>query len=226
MPFIFPELHIISFFAGIPFFCILFDEMQNNKKNKSVKYTCVFGMSFYLPVYIWFLWMYPMEQTGITPLQSAFIVIAAWIGFPVLQTFAMLILPVGLKIFRNIYKDKNEKSNIFFLPVLTSCLYVILEWAQSWFMSGLTWAKLSVSQYRDLFFIQSVSLFGTYFTSFVIVFINSAVALYVLNKHSCRDDRPQSSAENLRHESDLRTTGGGRPYTNVYSTHTMQPKRL
>ena len=182
VPFIFPELNILSFFSGVPFFVILFGEMQSSKKNKTIKYTCVFGMSFYLPVYIWFLWMYPMEQTGVTPAQSAFIVIAAWLGFPVLQTVAMLILPIGLKIFRKIFKNKN--TDIFFIPVLTACLYVILEWAQSWFFSGLTWAKLSISQYKNLFFIQSVSLFGTYFTSFVIVFINAAVALYLLNKLS------------------------------------------
>ena len=180
VPFIFPDLSIISFFAAIPFFIILFGEIKNNKKNKAVKYTYVFGMSFYLPVYIWFLWMYPMEQTGVTPLQSAFIVIAAWLGFPALQTFVMLILPLGLKIFKKIFMC--EKINIFFLPVLTACLYVILEWTQSWFMSGLTWAKLSISQYKNLFFIQSISLFGTYFTSFIIIFINAAIALYILNK--------------------------------------------
>ena len=223
VPFIFPWLHMLSFFSAVPYFIIIFDAVKNNKNNKIIRYTFVFGMSFYLPVYIWFLWMYPMEQTGVTPLQSAFIVIAAWLGFPLLQTFVMLILPIGLKLIlrpvtlngvKGLSKDSSQAQNdnrgevnkndnrgevnknnnwgrvnkldinIFFLPVLTACLYVILEWVQSWFMSGLTWAKLSISQYKDLFFIQSVSLFGTYFTSFLIIFINSAIALYILNKSS------------------------------------------
>ena len=180
-------MNILSFISGVPFYLILFDELKN-PKNKIIKYTFVFGMSFYLPVYIWFLWMYPMEQTGVTPLQSLFIVTAAWLGFPLLQTLVLLILPAGLKIFGNIYinlynRGKLPKgANIFFLPVLTACLYVISEWVQSWFLSGLTWAKLSLTQYKDLFFIQSISLFGTYFTSFIIIFINSAIALYILNK--------------------------------------------
>ena len=178
VPFIFPQLYILSFFSAIPFFIILFDEIKNNKKNKAIKYAFIFGMSFYLPVYIWFLWMYPMEQTGVTPIQSAAIVIAAWLGFPLLQTFVMLILPLGLKIFRKLYE-----KNIFLFPILTACFYVISEWVQSWFMSGLTWAKLSVSQYKNLYFIQSVSVFGTYFTSFLIIFINSAIAVYILNKN-------------------------------------------
>ena len=178
VPFIFPELHILSFFACVPFFIILFGEIKKGKKNKAARYTFIFGMSFYLPVYVWFLWMYPMEQTGVTPLESAFIVIAAWLGFSFLQTLVLLILPIGLKLFGNI----NANKNIFFLPVLTACLYVISEWVQSWFLSGLTWGKLSVSQYKNLFFIQSVSVFGTYFTSFIIIFINSAFALYILNK--------------------------------------------
>ena len=128
--------------------------------------------------------MYPMEQTGVTPLQSAFIVIAAWFGFSFLQTLCALILPIGLKAFKKINYDKN----IFFLPILTACLYVILEWVQSWFLSGLTWAKLSISQYKNLFFIQSVSIFGTYFTSFVIIFINASIALYILNKYTNTDN--------------------------------------
>jgi len=186
LPFIFPELSIISFFTAVPFFMIIFDALKNNRKNKIIKYTFVFGMSFYLPVYTWFLWMYPMEQTGITPIQSAFIVIAAWLGFSLMQTFIMLILPVGLKIFRNIYI--SEKTKVLFMPVLTAYLYVILEWTQSWFMSGLTWAKLSISQYRNLFFIQSVSVFGTYFTGFIIIFINASIALYILNKSNKKNN--------------------------------------
>ena len=182
VPFIFPEFNILSFFSGIPFFMILFDDIINNKNNtnnKIFKYTFVFGMSFYLPVYIWFLWMYPMEQTGVTPLQSACIVVAAWFGFPLMQTFVLLMLPFGLRICKKLYI-----KNIFVLPLTAACFYVITEWAQSWFMSGLTWAKLSISQYKDLFFIQSVSLFGTYFASFVIIFINAAIALYILNKNN------------------------------------------
>jgi len=191
IPFFLPELNILSFFSCIPFFIILFDEIKNSRKNKAIKYTVVFGMSFYLPVFLWFFWMYPMEQTGLTPLQSAFIVTAAWLGFPVLQTFVMIILPFGLKLFRNIYtrendkntkNDKNDKINIFFLPLLTAFLYVTTEWVQSWFMSGLTWAKLSVSQYKDLFFIQSTSLFGTYFSGFVIIFINASIAIHISSK--------------------------------------------
>jgi len=183
-PFIFPELNLLSFISGVPFFIILFDEIINKKKNKIIRHTFVFGMSFYLPVYVWFLRMYPMEQTGVTPFQSLLIVTAAWFGFSLLQTFVMLILPVGFKIFKNLHNNnENSIKSIFFLPVLTSCLYVILEWVQSWFLSGLTWAKLSISQYKDLFFIQSISLFGTYFTSFIIIFINASIAVYFLNKH-------------------------------------------
>ncbi|MCL2096341.1 MAG: apolipoprotein N-acyltransferase [Oscillospiraceae bacterium] len=178
-PFIFPELYILSFIAGAPFFVLLFESLinQNTKRFKLIKYTFVFGLGFYLPVYIWFLWMYPMEQTGVTPLQSAFIVMSAWLGFSLVQITALLILPVGLIILGHKYKCRS-----FFLPVITACLYITAEWVQSWFLSGLTWAKLPVSQYKNLFFIQSSSLLGTYFISFVIIFINSCAALYILNR--------------------------------------------
>jgi len=174
LPFIFPELWLLSFFSCAPFFAALFEGIKNRRKTKAVKYTLVFGAGFYLVAYTWFFWMYPMEQIGVTPGQSALIVVAAWLMFPILQTFVLLILPLGLKILGNIH--------IFLLPALTAGLYVITEWVQSWFMSGLTWAKVSVAQYQNLFFIQSLSLFGTYFVSFAVIFTNACLAVYILNK--------------------------------------------
>ena len=174
LPFIWPELSALSFFSCVPFFAVLFDGVKNREKSKAVKHTLVFGAGFYFPVYVWFLWMYPMEQTGVTPMQSLLIVAVAWFIFPALQTFVLLILPLGLKFFR--------KMDIFLFPVLAACLYVVAEWVQSWFMSGLTWAKVSVAQHRNLFFIQSLSLFGTYFVSFVVIFANACLAAYMLAK--------------------------------------------
>ena len=178
MPFFIPQLHLLSFIAAAPFFYII---LGDTKKN--IKYSVVFAASFYLSVYIWFLWMYPMEQIGVTPFESLLIVTAAWIIFPVHQTFVFMILPLGLKI---INVKKLENYSILITPALCASLYIISEWVQSWFLSGLTWAKLAVSQYRDLFFIQSMSILGTYFPAFIIIFINAAVAVYIL-KHKSRN---------------------------------------
>ena len=169
VPFFIPQLHLLSFVSAVPFFYIIFKNPA-----KIIKYSVCFGMSFYLAVYTWFLRMYPMEQVGVTPAESLIIVIAAWVGVSVIQMFVFMILPVGLKLIR--------VKNIFIMPVLAASLYVILEWVQSWFLSGLTWGKLAVSQYRDLFFIQSMSVFGTYFPAFIIIFINAAIALYILHR--------------------------------------------
>ena len=168
VPFYVPQLHLLSFIAAVPFFYIILGEGAKNIIRSGV----IFAMSFYLSVYTWFLWMYPMEQVGVTPGESLFIVIAAWIGFPILQMLVFLILPLGLKLIK--------PDNIMLTPVLCASLYVMLEWVQSWFLTGLTWGKLAVSQYRDLAFIQSMSLLGTYFPAFIIIFINSALALWLL----------------------------------------------
>jgi apolipoprotein N-acyltransferase len=188
VPFFLPQLHLLSFVAAVPFFYIIFKEQK-----KIVKYSVFFAMSFYLSVYIWFLWMYPMEQVGVTPFESLLIVTAAWIGFPILQTFCFLILPFGLKLIKTKNFSKKFEKYMFMLPVLCASLYVIVEWVQSWFLSGLTWAKLAVSQYRDLFFIQSMSVFGTYFPAFIIIFINAAIALYILNRKNQKNEKNSKS---------------------------------
>ena len=182
LPFLFPQLHIISFFAAVPLFYIFFRELTHTK-SKAVKlkaftwYIIIFAMSFYLLVYIWFLWFYPLDFAGLSSAQSMFVTICAWWGFPIIQTIAILILPIGLFLMRNIGSRKP-----FMLPLFSASLYVVVEWVQSWFLTGLTWAKLSISQYQNLYAIQSISVFGTYFTSFIIIFINANIALYLCNK--------------------------------------------
>ena len=196
MPFLFPQLHIISFVSAVPLFFIFFKELTQIK-SKAVKlksfigYTIIFAMSFYLLVYIWFLWFYPLDFAGLSPSESLFITICAWWGFPILQTLVLLILPVGFYLMKN-----TGVINPFILPILSASLYVIAEWVQSWFLTGLTWAKLSISQYQNLYVIQSISVFGTYFTSFLIIFINASIALYLCNRSNKNKNNNSAIAVN------------------------------
>lgn len=172
VPFFLPQLWILSWVSLIPFYIVIFTMMRTFRLNKLVKCYIVFEMFFYLSIYIWFLAMYPMDFTGLTNFQGLVVAVAAWIVFPVLQTLPMLIIPLTLYPLR--------KIPVHFYPLASACLYVVVEWIQSWFLTGLTWANLAISQYKNLTAIQSISIFGSYFIGFLIILVNSMIAVKII----------------------------------------------
>jgi apolipoprotein N-acyltransferase len=55
---------------------------------------------------------------------------------------------------------------------LAAALWVGLEWAQTWMLSGFPWEFLGLSQYLNLPLVQLVSVTGVYGLSFLIVLVN------------------------------------------------------
>ena len=57
-----------------------------------------------------------------------------------------------------------------------ACLFVLLEWVQSWLLTGFPWELLGYSQYLNRPLLQLASVTGVYGLSFVILLVNVAVA--------------------------------------------------
>ena len=63
-----------------------------------------------------------------------------------------------------------------FFPWLAASLWVLLEWVQTWLISGFPWMLLGYSQYLNLFLLQIASVTGVYGLSFLIVLVNAGLA--------------------------------------------------
>jgi apolipoprotein N-acyltransferase len=59
---------------------------------------------------------------------------------------------------------------------LSACVWIVLEWAQSWVITGFPWELLGYSQYRNLPVIQTVSVTGIYGVSFLVALINASLS--------------------------------------------------
>ncbi len=59
---------------------------------------------------------------------------------------------------------------------LSACVWVVLEWAQSWIITGFPWELLGYSQYRYLPLIQIVSVTGIYGVSFLLAVFNAGLS--------------------------------------------------
>jgi len=61
-------------------------------------------------------------------------------------------------------------------PWTAASLWVLLEWAQTWVITGFPWELVGYSQYRNLPLIQIASVTGVYGVSFLVVLVNASLS--------------------------------------------------
>ena len=112
-------------------------------------------------------------------LASAVVVGFACLGLSLFQALgAALLFPLmGLAL-----RGRWLSSHPILHPVLFACLWTALEWWQAhsgW--SGVPWARLALGQANMVPILQSATLFGSYFITFLIVLVNGLLAYLLLN---------------------------------------------
>lgn len=93
-----------------------------------------------------------------------------WLGVSLAQSLQMSL--VGLAY--GLIKPKGIWS-----PLVLGALWIVLEWAQGYGELAMVWGRLALSQYNFAPIIQSASLFGSLFVSFLIICVNGLIALYL-----------------------------------------------
>jgi len=93
-----------------------------------------------------------------------------------LSTNFLLILYLALywAVFFFLCSRIRLSSSLF--PWLAASLWILLEWAQNWIITGFPWQLLGYSQYRQLALLQMVSITGIYGISFLIALVNGTLA--------------------------------------------------
>lgn len=69
-----------------------------------------------------------------------------------------------------------------FFPWQAASLWVLLEWVQTWLISGFPWMLLGYSQHLNLSILQIASLTGVYGLSFLIVLVNAGLARVIVSR--------------------------------------------
>ena len=158
------------------------------KREERLSYRAFYGVGvlyflpFYLTIYHWFFYLYPMEFAGVTPGTALALVVTCWVGLSLLQTvFSALIFPL----FAYLSRTRVLQRVPLLLPVLFAAQYTVAEWGQTFTWMGVPWARLALGQIEMGIFANSASLFGSYFLTFVLVLCNGLAAYPVL----CREKR-------------------------------------
>ena len=178
---IFSQIGALAYFAMIPCALTVYKKIKDGSYTKRSAYAdgFVFFMTYYLVNFHWFVYLYPLDFAGMSKVSAVIVVVLAWLGLSLLQTLvgALNLLWIYLFSKTRVY----EKAPIL-LPIFAASLWAILEWTQTLTWAGVPWGRLALSQALYTVVLQSASLFGSYFITFMIVLVNFLLAYGIFER--------------------------------------------
>lgn len=168
----------LIWFSLVPLFYCLFNYKISAKKGFLI--TFVYSITFYLGLLTWLFKLHPLTWVGFTEIQSLGIITLGWISFSLAESLSLSILGF----LYGLVKPEGWKNILF-----VSSLWVIIEALQGFSDAGFTWGRLAISQYKEIYLIQSSNLFGSLFISFILILLNSSIALSFVDYFKNKDKK-------------------------------------
>ena len=100
-----------------------------------------------------------------------------------LALYPMLFLGICCSLGRGISRTGRGRLDAgFAFPWLAASTWTLLDWAQTWMISGFPWAVLGTSQYREPVILSFAALAGVHGLTFAIVAVNGGLAQLLFAK--------------------------------------------
>jgi len=160
---------IINFFTFSLFFIFLFKKRKTNSNNKSFfKHGWFFGFGYFLCSLYWIAISLTFDES-----------------FKFLIPIAIVLLPAFLAIFYglityffSIFYSKNIISTFF----IYSILYGSVEFIRGLILTGFPWNLIAFSFSESIYFIQILSVIGTYSFNLICISLFTVPAIFILRK--------------------------------------------
>ena len=169
----FQWITMMPIFLGVYHLCS--DERVSGRRAYWYGFLTVFV--YYFVIYHWFLRMHPLDFVGLDGAASAVVVACGWIGLSLLQAIVGGFMTL---IMRRIDRTGAFLKCPMLRPFAFSALWVLFEWSSTLTWAGVPWGRLCLGQIDYLPILQSASLFGSYFVSFLILLVNGLLAYALL----------------------------------------------
>lgn len=170
----FTELAVLEWVALVPVVLCLYKAAEGElPKKRAYLFGLGFFWAYYLVLFHWFLFMYPMDFLGLSSLESVAVVAFAWLVLSFIQAafsaLSMVLFAIATR--SGMFKEKK-----WLMPILAAALWVLLEWGLTLTWLGVPWSRLALGQVDMPAVVQSISLFGSYFITFLVVLVNFLIA--------------------------------------------------
>ncbi len=159
----------LCFIGLVPLMLVILGTKYN--AHRLVRYIFTFSLGYYVPLMMWIF-----EISAILPISKGFAYFLLTIGIILIGLLQGTYLALATIVFPKI-KSGGFRDIIFF-----SALFVLGEFFQEYTpLIAFPWANIAVIATDFTPFIQSASLFGGLFISFLIIFMNGCIAYKILH---------------------------------------------
>ena len=167
----YPSVGFLEWIALVPFALFLFGAVEREKVSFWRAYLWGFGFFwlYYALIYHWFFYMYPLDFLGLSSGASAVVVTVACFGLSLLQAVPSSFL---VPLFLVASRGRGVARARLLTPFLAAALWCVMEWSLTLTWAGVPWSRLALGQTSMLAVVQTASLFGSYFITFLIVAVN------------------------------------------------------
>lgn len=167
IPFVFSKLWFLSWVSFVPLAACFLDNERVNAKGFS-RLCFRFGFAFYFLGYVWLGELYPFEYLGIGHATALLLLALAMTVVPALH--AGILAVAGY-----VCRRAVDKAPRFLRLLAFPCVFVLAEFLQSLGTFAFPWCRLFVTQSACPVLLQSASLFGSYFITYLILLVNALV---------------------------------------------------
>ena len=167
-----PWLMPLAFIAEAPFIAVLIKKCEAKiRPRKAYLLGFINAIGFYVVSWYWFICTYPLEHLGLKPGQAVLMICVCWFGLTLMQGSTVAFISLNSRL---LFTKRS------LVPVIFALLWMIFEFLMNLTFAGVPFHTVSLSVCEFLPFIQSASLFGSSFISFITVLINGYFALAIL----------------------------------------------
>ncbi len=176
---VYPALGILEWVTMIPLSIGLFNlcSCQRCSLKRAYGYGFLTVYIFYFVLYHWIVNLYPLDFIGLDAGASVAVVVAGWLGLPLLQA---LVGGLMFLAFRWMHKTALFERAPLLRPFIFASLWVVFEWSSTLGWTGVPWGRLALGQIEMLPILQSASLLGSYLVTWLIVAVNALLAYAIL----------------------------------------------
>ncbi len=160
-----------TFIFAFPGLALYFFALFSCERKAFFRYSYCFCLGFFIPLYYWFLALYPFEGFNFSASEGITIVIVACIGIALYHS----LLCGGV-----MWLIKFAPKNKYLLPLCFAALWTTTEWVLALGELSFSWGKVAVGQASFLPMVETASIFGSYFIAFLVTAVAGYMGMWLV----------------------------------------------